>query len=232
MTLCHHPKSNGQPCASPAVTGQTLCFFHARSQARTPAAPEAEAPLHLPALDSPAAVLAALSELTLAIAANTIDLKRANLLLRALSLATRLANTLAKQAAQAAKAAKIPATAQPLVTESIPTTPQPTTGPITQTTTPSVPFQSPDSGTWVPTESTESPTHPEAPTPETTATVVPETKSDQPKPPAPTHHNPNDRLPRSLRERLHDRHHHHPHRRTIRFNLLLSRSDSYRGPTK
>lgn len=56
-----------------------------------------EATLNLPALTDHAAVLEALSQLLQAIATNQIGTRRANLLLRGLSLATRLAAALEKE---------------------------------------------------------------------------------------------------------------------------------------
>jgi hypothetical protein len=56
-----------------------------------------EAALNLPALTGHAAVLDALSQLLQAVATNQIGTRRANLLLRGLSLATRLAATLEKE---------------------------------------------------------------------------------------------------------------------------------------
>jgi hypothetical protein len=103
MNTCNHTKSNGVPCGSPSMGHSPLCYFHGRILERALRNPEG--PMVLGALDSSAAVLAALSQLTLAIAANGIDLKRAGILLRALTLAARLASTVAR--ANEAEAAAI-----------------------------------------------------------------------------------------------------------------------------
>src|SRR5882757_6476813 len=66
-----------------------------------------EATLNLPALTDRAAVLDALSQLLQAVALNQIDTKRANLLLRGLSLAARLTAALEKQKSNQADAAPV-----------------------------------------------------------------------------------------------------------------------------
>jgi|GEM_PF-2109687 len=94
INLCQHTKQDGNTCASPALSGQTLCYFHSRE--RTPQQ-HTEATLELPDLTDRTAILTALSQLLQAVALNQIDTKRANLLLRGLSLATRLATSIEKQ---------------------------------------------------------------------------------------------------------------------------------------
>src|SRR5882757_1047800 len=94
INLCQHTRNDGNTCASPALSGQTLCYFHSRE--RSPQQ-HTEATLELPDLTDRAAILTALSQLLQAVALNQIDTKRANLLLRGLSLATRLAASMEKQ---------------------------------------------------------------------------------------------------------------------------------------
>ena len=110
MTLCQH-QFDGRTCASPALSGQDLCYFHSRSRDRNPVVtPDSlETTLTLPDLTDPAAILAALSTLTQAIAQNLIDPKRANLLLRSLTLATRLATAIEKAAKKEEKNSPEPA---------------------------------------------------------------------------------------------------------------------------
>ena len=100
MNLCQH-QFDDRTCASPALTGQDLCYFHSRDRNRNPnpATPaNLETALTLPDLTDPAAVLAALSTLAQAISQNNIDPKRANLLLRVLTLAAKLTTTIEKAA--------------------------------------------------------------------------------------------------------------------------------------
>jgi len=96
INLCQHTRNDGNTCASPALAGQTLCYFHSRNIERSPQQ-HTEATLNLPDLTDRAAILTALSQLLQAVALNQIDTKRANLLLRGLSLATRLAASIEKQ---------------------------------------------------------------------------------------------------------------------------------------
>jgi hypothetical protein len=94
INLCQHTRNDGNTCASPALSGQTLCYFHSRERAPQQ---HTEATLELPDLTDRAAILTALSQLLQAVALNQIDTKRANLLLRGLSLATRIATAMEKQ---------------------------------------------------------------------------------------------------------------------------------------
>ena len=94
INLCQHSKQDGNTCASPALAGQTLCYFHSRDRAPQQ---HTDATLELPELTDRAAILTALSQLLQSVALNQIDTKRANLLLRGLSLATRLAASIEKQ---------------------------------------------------------------------------------------------------------------------------------------
>src|SRR5882757_5903697 len=96
INLCQHTRNDGNTCASPALAGQTLCYFHSRNIERSPQQ-HTEATLNLPDLTDRAAILTALSQLLQAVALNQIDTKRANLLLRGLALATRLAASIEKQ---------------------------------------------------------------------------------------------------------------------------------------
>ena len=101
INLCQHTRNDGNTCASPALSGQTLCYFHSRERSSQQ---HTEATLNLPDLTDRAAILTALSQLLQAVALNQIDTKRANLLLRGLSLATRLAASIEKQRSKQADA--------------------------------------------------------------------------------------------------------------------------------
>jgi len=81
-------------CNSAAVTGQSYCTFHLRHRARLMRIAQARArferfDLKLPPLDSMHAVQSALTQLSEALAADMIDLKRADRLLAVLRLASR-----------------------------------------------------------------------------------------------------------------------------------------------
>jgi len=90
---CSHLKSNGIPCASPALRGKTLCYFHQRDLDRTHQYSrlrrKAETmKLHLPPLETAADVQTALFKVIDALAANCIEPRRAAVLLFALQQAS------------------------------------------------------------------------------------------------------------------------------------------------
>jgi hypothetical protein len=86
VKICTHVKATGHPCGSPALTGERFCYFHQRMirGVRTP--PKSR--IHPMALiENEEGIQVALMETINAIVRNTIDLKRASLILRALSIA-------------------------------------------------------------------------------------------------------------------------------------------------
>jgi hypothetical protein len=87
VKICTHIKVTGHSCGSPALSGEKFCYFHQRMirGVRTP--PQSR--IHPMALiEDPEGIQVALIETVNAIVRNTIDLKRAALILRALSIAT------------------------------------------------------------------------------------------------------------------------------------------------
>jgi hypothetical protein len=88
VKICTHIKATGHTCASPALRGEAFCYFHQRMIRGVPTPPKSR--IHPMALiENPEGIQVALMETINAIVRNTIDLKRANLLLRALSIAAR-----------------------------------------------------------------------------------------------------------------------------------------------
>jgi hypothetical protein len=88
VKICTHIKVTGHPCGSPALSGERFCYFHERMirGVRTP--PKSR--IHPMALiENEEGIQVALMETINAIARNQIDLQRANLILRALSIAVR-----------------------------------------------------------------------------------------------------------------------------------------------
>jgi hypothetical protein len=86
--VCTHIKVNGVPCGSPALRGEIFCYFHQRMirGVRTP--PKSR--LHPIALiEDEHGIQASLMEVINALVRNTIDLRRAQLILRALHIAVR-----------------------------------------------------------------------------------------------------------------------------------------------
>jgi hypothetical protein len=85
---CTHIKVNGLRCGSPSLRGEVFCYFHQRMirGVRTP--PKSR--LHPMAnFESPEAIQASLMEVVNALVRNHIDVPRARLILRALSIAAR-----------------------------------------------------------------------------------------------------------------------------------------------
>jgi hypothetical protein len=85
---CTHIKVTGVRCASPAMRGEQFCYFHQRMirSVRTP--PQSR--LHPIALiEDEESIQVALMEVINALMRNTIDVKRASLILRALNIAAR-----------------------------------------------------------------------------------------------------------------------------------------------
>jgi hypothetical protein len=85
---CTHIKVDGVLCGSPAIRGEQFCYFHQRMVrgVRTPR----NSRLHpIAMLESPEAIQAALMEVINALARNQIDVKRAELILRALHIAVK-----------------------------------------------------------------------------------------------------------------------------------------------
>lgn len=108
LELCHHIKVNGNPCDSPALTGDYFCYFHSRLHKRhgklrkqaaialksaPSAAPSAENTptpepfdLHLPTIEDANSLHVALTLVTQALALNRIEPPRARALLYSLQL--------------------------------------------------------------------------------------------------------------------------------------------------
>jgi hypothetical protein len=85
---CTHIKVTGVRCGSPSLHGEQFCYFHQRMMRGVRTPPQAR--LHPIALiEDETSIQAALMEVINALMRNTIDLKRANLILRALHIAVK-----------------------------------------------------------------------------------------------------------------------------------------------
>jgi len=85
---CTHIKVTGVRCGSPSLHGEQFCYFHQRMMRGVRTPPQAR--LHPIALiEDEASIQAALMEVINALMRNTIELKRANLILRALHIAVK-----------------------------------------------------------------------------------------------------------------------------------------------
>jgi hypothetical protein len=88
VKVCTHIKVTGVRCGSPALRGEQFCYFHQRMIRGVATPPNAR--LHPIALiENEEAIQASLMEVINALARNTIDFKRAELILRALHIAVR-----------------------------------------------------------------------------------------------------------------------------------------------
>jgi hypothetical protein len=88
IRVCTHIKVNGVPCGSPALHGEIFCYFHQRMirGVRTPA----KSRLHpIAFIENEEGIQAALMEIINALVRNTIDFRRAQLVLRALHIAVK-----------------------------------------------------------------------------------------------------------------------------------------------
>src|SRR5579859_7645648 len=85
---CTHIKVTGVRCNSPSLRGEQFCYFHQRMMRGVRTPPQAR--LHPIALiEDETSIQAALMEVINALMRNTIELKRANLILRALHIAVK-----------------------------------------------------------------------------------------------------------------------------------------------
>jgi hypothetical protein len=88
VRFCTHIKVNGARCGSPALRGEVFCYFHQRMirGVRTPT----KSRLHPIALiENEEGIQASLMEVINALVRNTIDFRRAQLILRALHIAVK-----------------------------------------------------------------------------------------------------------------------------------------------
>ena len=92
---CTHLHPAGHRCGSFALRGEQFCYHHhpSRPPARHARGTAAKAPFALPILSSRRAVQIALAEVALRIADNTLDTKRAGLLLQCLQTAAAAHST-------------------------------------------------------------------------------------------------------------------------------------------
>jgi hypothetical protein len=87
VKTCTHIKVTGIPCGSPALRGEQFCYFHQR-MIRTVKGPDSRIH-HAALLEDEESIQASLIEVVNALLRGTIELKRAELVLRALNTAVR-----------------------------------------------------------------------------------------------------------------------------------------------
>jgi hypothetical protein len=83
---CHHTFPTGKSCGSPSLRGEQHCFYHHPTR-RAPRRRRTRKAFGLPPLIDAKSVQIALSEILCRIADDTLDTRRANLLLHTLQIA-------------------------------------------------------------------------------------------------------------------------------------------------
>jgi hypothetical protein len=84
---CHHVLPTSKRCGSPALRGEQFCFYHHPTRRPPTRVMPSRIPFDVEAITDPEALQIALSEVIRRLAGNTLDLKRASLLLISLQLA-------------------------------------------------------------------------------------------------------------------------------------------------
>jgi hypothetical protein len=85
---CTHIKISGIRCGSPSLRGEQFCYYHQRMHRGVRTPPQSR--LHpLACIEDKESIQAALAEVINALLRNTIDMKRATLILRALHIAVK-----------------------------------------------------------------------------------------------------------------------------------------------
>ncbi len=88
VKTCTHIKVTGVRCGSPALRGEQFCYFHQR-MLRTVKGPPATRVHHAALLEDEESIQASLMEVVNALLRGSIEVKRAELILRALNTAVR-----------------------------------------------------------------------------------------------------------------------------------------------
>jgi hypothetical protein len=105
--VCTHVQVTGHRCGSPALRNEQFCYFHQRMMRGVATPPEAR--LHPVALiENEEAIQASLMEVINAIARNTIDTRRAELILRALHIAVKNVRRTSFDSATSAMVREVP----------------------------------------------------------------------------------------------------------------------------
>jgi hypothetical protein len=88
IRVCTHVKVNGRPCGSPALHDEAFCYFHQR-MFRGVATPPKSRVHSFALIENAEAIQVSIMEVLNALARNTIDFPRAQLILRALHIAVK-----------------------------------------------------------------------------------------------------------------------------------------------
>jgi hypothetical protein len=85
--ICHHLHPTGQRCGSPALRGEQFCFYHHPTRRPPTRTVPFRTPFDVPAIVDAETLQMTLSEIIRRLADNTLDTRRASLLLITLQMA-------------------------------------------------------------------------------------------------------------------------------------------------
>jgi len=92
-STCSHLHTTGKHCGSPALRGEQYCFYHHPTR-RPPVRPKGEVPFTLPPISDRVDLQVILTEIMRRLANNSLDTKRAGLLLQTIQMtATNLSTS-------------------------------------------------------------------------------------------------------------------------------------------
>src|SRR5580692_9648303 len=110
---CTHIKVTGVRCGSPALLGEQFCYFHQNAHRGVRRPPHSR--LHpIALLESEESIQASLMEVINGLIRNTLDVKRAELIIRALGIAVRNARRVKFDSEVSARVREVPHYADPL----------------------------------------------------------------------------------------------------------------------
>ena len=84
---CHHTRPNGKRCGSPALRGEQFCFYHHPTRRPVARTRPVNPPFYLPPVADQETLQMAIAEVARRIADNTLDARRARLILATLQMA-------------------------------------------------------------------------------------------------------------------------------------------------
>jgi hypothetical protein len=91
--LCHHLHAAGNRCGSPALRGEQFCYHHhptrSRSRSRRTHLDARDTAFHLPPVIDQTSYRITLAEIMMRLADNSLDIKRAGLLLHCLQMSAK-----------------------------------------------------------------------------------------------------------------------------------------------
>ncbi len=87
---CRHIHTAGHRCGSPALRGESFCYFHHETRKPKPEGPDLLSGFHLPLPEDRAAIMLSIGEILQRVSRQALDSKRAGLLLYGLQIAATI----------------------------------------------------------------------------------------------------------------------------------------------